>query len=108
MENLQIEDFPNKMLVFQLTYIKKVLKHLDMDKSQLLNFLMVVSSIEVKKDFICHKEDNGKILDLEVSYCSAIGALIYFINCTYYIIYYQLASCSFASTQKHRNEVKHI
>ena len=38
---LQIEHFSNKLLVHQLTYIKKTLKHFHMDKAHLLSSLMV-------------------------------------------------------------------
>ena len=39
---LQIEHFPNGVLVYQSTYIKKVLKHFYMDKAHPLSSPMVV------------------------------------------------------------------
>ena len=51
---LQIEHFPNGILVHQSTYIKKVLKHFYMDKVHPLSFPMVVRSLDVKNDPFCH------------------------------------------------------
>ena len=47
---LQIEHFPNGVLVHQLTYIKKVLKLFYMDKAHHLSSLMIVQSLDVKND----------------------------------------------------------
>ncbi|RVW88735.1 Retrovirus-related Pol polyprotein from transposon TNT 1-94 [Vitis vinifera] len=47
---LQIEHFPNGVLVHQSTYIKKVLKRFYMDKAHPLSSPMVVRSLDVKKD----------------------------------------------------------
>ena len=47
---LWIEYFSNGVLVHQSIYIKKVLKHFYMDKVHPLSFLMVVRSLDVKKD----------------------------------------------------------
>ena len=54
---LQIEHFPNGVLVHQSTYIKKVLKHFYMDKAHHLSSLMVVQSLDVKNDLFrpCEK-----------------------------------------------------
>ncbi|RVW17511.1 Retrovirus-related Pol polyprotein from transposon TNT 1-94 [Vitis vinifera] len=46
---LQIEHFPNGVLVHQSTYIKKVLKRFYMDKAHPLSSPMVVRSLDVKK-----------------------------------------------------------
>ena len=56
--DLQIKHFPNGVLVHQSTYIKKALKRFYMDKSHPLNYLMIVHSLEVKKDIFCPKENN--------------------------------------------------
>ena len=48
--SLQIEHFPNGVLVHQSTYIKKVLKHFYMDKAHSLSSPMVVGSLDVKND----------------------------------------------------------
>ena len=47
---LQIEHFPNGVLVHQSTYIKKVLKRFYMDKAHPLSSPMVVRSLDVKND----------------------------------------------------------
>ena len=80
--DLQIEHFPNGVLVYQSTYIKKVLKHFYMDKAHPLSSPMVVQSLDVKKDQFRHCEKDEELLGPEVSYLSAIGALMYFVNCT--------------------------
>jgi hypothetical protein len=79
---LQIEYFPNGILVHQSTYTEKVLKHFYMEKAHPLSTLMVVRSLDVKKDHFRPQEDGEEILGLEVPYLIAIGALIYFANCT--------------------------
>ena len=45
---LQIEHFPNGVLVHQSTYIKKILKRFNMDKAHPLSSPMVVRSLDVK------------------------------------------------------------
>ena len=47
---LQIEHFPNRVLVHQSTYIKKVLNHFYIDKAYPLSSPMVVQSLDVKND----------------------------------------------------------
>ena len=51
---LQIEHFPNGVLVYQSTYIKKVLKRFYMDKAHPLSSPVVVRSLDVKKDSFRH------------------------------------------------------
>ena len=48
--SLQIEHFPNGVLVHQSTYIKKVLKCFYMDKAHPLSSPMVVRSLDMKND----------------------------------------------------------
>ena len=79
---LQIEHFPNGVLVHQSTYIKKVLKRFNMDKAHPLSFLMVVRPLDVKNDSFRHCEKNEELLGLKVPYLSTIGALIYLVNYT--------------------------
>ncbi|RVW88003.1 Retrovirus-related Pol polyprotein from transposon TNT 1-94 [Vitis vinifera] len=79
---LQIEHFPNGVLVHQSTYIKKVLKRFYMDKAHLL-----------------------------IPYLSAIGALMYLANCTRPDIAFSinlLARYNSAPTRRHWNGIKHI
>jgi hypothetical protein len=80
--DLQIEHFPNGILVHQLTYTEKVLKHFYMEKAHPLNTPMIVRSFDVKKNNFRPREDDGEILGPEVPYLSTIGALIYLANCT--------------------------
>lgn len=77
---LQIEHFPNGVLVHQSTYIKKVLKRFYMDKAHPLSSPMVVRSLDVKKDSFRPCEKDEELLGPEVPYLSAIGALMYLAN----------------------------
>ena len=78
--SLQIKHSSNGMLVYQSTYIEKVLKHFHMEKSYPLNSQIVMCSLEVKKDSFCPKKDNEKILGPQAYYLSAISALMYLFN----------------------------
>ena len=78
---LQIEHFPNEVLVHQSTYIKKVLKRFYMDKTHHLSSPMVVRSLDVKKDPFRPCEKDEELLGPEVPHISVIGALIYLANC---------------------------
>ena len=71
--DLQIEPFPNGVLVHQSTYIKKFLKHFYMDKAHHLSSPMVVRSLDVKNDSFCPCEKNEELLGPEVPYLSTIG-----------------------------------
>ena len=62
---LQIEHFPNEILVHQSTYIEKVFKHFHMDKAHPLSTPMVVWSLDVKKDLVCPQEDGEETLGPE-------------------------------------------
>ena len=53
---LQIEHFPNEVLMHQSTYIKKVLKRFYMDKTHHLSSSMIVQSLKVKNYPFCHCE----------------------------------------------------
>ena len=81
--DLQIEYFPNGILVHQSTYIKKNLKRFYMDKTHLLSSPMVVRSLDMKKDPFRPYEKNEKLLGPEIPYLSVIGALMYLANCTH-------------------------
>ena len=52
-----------------------------MDKTHPLNSPIVVRSLDVKNDLFHTKEDDEETLGFEVPYFSAIGALIYLMNC---------------------------
>jgi Reverse transcriptase (RNA-dependent DNA polymerase) len=79
---LQIEHFHNDIFVHQSNYIQKMLKRFNMDKPHHLSTLMVVRSLDVKKDPYRTRENNEKVLDPEVPYLSTIGALMYLGNNT--------------------------
>ena len=79
---MQIVHFPNGVLVHQSTYIKKILKHFYMDEVHPLTSLIVVWSLDVKKDPFRPCKKCKELLDPEVPYISAIGAFIYLANCT--------------------------
>jgi hypothetical protein len=104
---LQIEHISNGIRIHQSAYKEKVLKHFHMDKAHPLSSPMV----DVKKDLFRPKEDDEETLGLEVSYLSAIGALMYLTNCTWPDIAFPvnfLARYSFAPTRRHWNENKHV
>jgi len=82
-----------------------------MDKAYPLNIPMVVRSLDVKKDIFRPREDNEELLGPEVSYLSAIGALMYLVNNTRPDITFSvnlLASYSSSPTKRHWNGVKHV
>ncbi|RVW71587.1 Copia protein [Vitis vinifera] len=108
---LQIEHFPNGVLVHQSTYIKKVLKRFYMDKAHPLSSPMVVRSLDVKKTHFRPCEKDEELLGPEVPYLNAIGALMYLANCTRPDIAFSvnlLARYSSAPTRRHWNGIKHI
>ena len=75
-----------------------------MDKAHPLSSPMVVRSLDVKKDPFRSCEKNEELLGLKVSYLSAIGALMYLVNCTCPNIVFSvnlLARYSFAPTRRH-------
>ena len=53
-----------------------------MDKSHPLSSLMIVHSLEVKKDLFYPKKDNEELLGLKVPYYNVIGALMNLANYT--------------------------
>ena len=108
---LQIEHFPNGVLVHQSTYIKKILKRFNMDKTHPLSSPMVVRSLDVKKDLFRPCEKGKELLGAEVPYLSAIGALMYLANCTRPDIAFSvnlLTMYSSTPTRRHWNSIKHI
>ena len=108
---LQIEHFPNGLLVHQLTYIKKILKRFNMDKAHSLSSSMVVRSLDVKNDPFRPCEKGEELLGPKVPYLSDICALMYLANCTRPDIAFSvnlLARYSSAPTRRHWNGIKHI
>jgi hypothetical protein len=79
---LQIEHLPDGIFIHQSTYIKKVLKHFHMDKAHPLSTLIIVRSLDIKKDHFHPQEVGEETFGPEVPYLSVIGALMYLANCT--------------------------
>ena len=82
-----------------------------MDKAHLLSSLMIVRSLDVKKDPFHTCEKGEELLSPEVPYFSVIGSLLYLANCTRPDIAFSvnlLARYSSSPTQRHWNGIKHI
>ena len=72
---------------------------------------MVVRSLEVNKNPFRLKEENEELFGPKVPYLSAIGALMYLVNCTRSDIAFSVnlqARYSSTLTKRHWNEIKHI
>ena len=101
----------NEIFVHQSNYTEKMLICFNMDKANPLSTPMVVRSLNIETDPFRHCEENEEILSLEFSYLSAIGALMYFSNCTRPDISFTvnlLARFSSVPTKRHWNGIKHI
>lgn len=61
-----IEQKINGVLIYQLSYVEKILNCINMDKAYPLSTLMVVQFLDPKKDPLCPKEDDREILSLKV------------------------------------------
>ncbi|KAM2844848.1 hypothetical protein COP1_027362 [Malus domestica] len=79
--DLEIEHCSDGILVHQSNYTQKVLRHFNEDKAKPSSTPMVVRSLDVKRDLFHLKEDDEEILEPEVPYLSAIGALLYLAQC---------------------------
>ena len=60
------------MLVHQSTYIKKILKRFNIDKTYLLSSSMIVRSLDIKNDLFRFYKKDDKLLDNKVSYLNVI------------------------------------
>ncbi|KAB2601656.1 S ribonuclease [Pyrus ussuriensis x Pyrus communis] len=78
--SLEIQHCSNRILVHQSNYTYKVLHHFNEDKAKSSTTLMVVRTLDAKRYPFRLKEDKEKILEPEVPYLSAIGALLYWFN----------------------------
>ncbi|KAG8496930.1 hypothetical protein CXB51_008145 [Gossypium anomalum] len=108
---LQIEHLKEGILVHQSTYIEKVLKRFYMDKAHPITTPMVVKSLDLSKDPFRPRKDSEDFLGLEVSYLSAIWALMYLASHTRPDISFSvnlLATFSSCPTQRHWTGVKQI
>jgi hypothetical protein len=82
-----------------------------MSKAHPLKTTMVVRSLDEEKDPFRPRSEDEKVLGPKVPYLSAIGALMYFTNCTRPDITFAvnlLARYSVAPTKKHWVGVKTI
>ena len=82
-----------------------------MDKAHPLSSLMVLRSLDVKKDLFRPCEKDKELLGPEVPYLSTIGALMYLANCTRPYIAFSvnlLARYNSTPTRRHWNGIKHI
>ena len=107
----QLEHLPEGVFVHESTYTKRVLEKFNTSKCHPLKTPMVVRSLEVDKDPFGTKGDNEEVLGPEVSYLSAIRALMYLTNCTRPNIAFALnllARYSVAPTRRHWVGVKTI
>ncbi|XP_074322872.1 secreted RxLR effector protein 161-like [Apium graveolens] len=107
----QVEHLSNGIFVHQSAYIDKVLKRFIMNKAYPVSTLVIVRSLEKKKDPFRPREKGEELLGPEVTYFSAIGALMYLANCTYPDIAFSvnlLARHSSAPTRRHWTGVKQI
>ena len=72
---LQLEHLPTGIFVYQATYVEKILKKFNMDKSYPTKTPMVVRSLDVEKDPFRPREEGEEVLGPHVPYLSATGAL---------------------------------
>ncbi|KAM1093338.1 hypothetical protein ACFX2B_008348 [Malus domestica] len=99
------------ILVHQTNYTQKLLRHFNEDKVKPSITPMVVRSLYAKRDPFHLMEDDEEILEPEVPYLSAIGALLYLAQCTKLDISFSvnlLARYSNAPTHRHWTGVKDI
>ncbi|KAM1192141.1 hypothetical protein ACFX2G_012750 [Malus domestica] len=108
---LEIEHCLDRILVYQSNYTQKVLRCFNKDKAKSSSTPMVVRTLDAKRDPFRSKEDDEEILEPEVPYLSAIGALLYLAQCTRPDISFAvnlLARYSNAPTRRHWTGVKDI
>jgi len=82
-----------------------------MDKAHPLSSPMVVRSLDINKDPFRPHENEGELVDDEIPYLSAIGALMYLANNSGPYIAFSvslLARFSSSPTRRHWNGIKHI
>jgi hypothetical protein len=80
--SLKLKHRDSGILIHQSAYTQKMLKRFSMDKVHPVSTVMIGSSLDLKKDSFLSKDDDENILEAEVSYLSAIGALLFLGQCT--------------------------
>ncbi|KAL6214692.1 hypothetical protein ACLB2K_014124 [Fragaria x ananassa] len=101
---LELEHRACGIFIHQSAYVQKILRQFNMDKMHHVSTPMIGRSLDITKDPFRPKEDDEEILGAEVSYLSAIGALLYLAQCTRLDIAFSvnlLTRFSSASTQRH-------
>ncbi|PRQ53193.1 putative RNA-directed DNA polymerase [Rosa chinensis] len=108
---LELEHRRDGILIHQSAYTQKMLRRFNTDKIKPSSTPMVVRSLDPKKDPFRPKDDDEEVLEAEVPYLSAIGALLYLAQCTRPDISFAvnlLARYSSAPTRRHWTGVKDI
>jgi hypothetical protein len=109
--DVQLEHLPTCILVHQSSYVQKILKKLNMDKTYPFKTPMVVRALEKNIDLFRPSQGGEEVLGSEYPYLSAIGALMYLANNTRPNIAFVvnlLTRYSTAPTMHHWNEVKDV
>jgi hypothetical protein len=108
---LQLEHLSTGIFAHQSAYVKKVLEKFNMDKAYPSKTPMVVRSLEIKTDPFRPPDEGEETLGPQVSYLSAIGALMYLANSTRPDIAFAvnvLVRHSVVPTKRHWTGVKQI
>jgi hypothetical protein len=108
---LQSKHLPTCILVYQLTYVQKILEKFSMDKAYPSKTLMIISDLERETDPFRPREEGEEVLRSEYPYLSVIGAIIYLANNTIPNIVFIInlfARFSAALTIQHWNRVKDV
>ncbi|KAK9912312.1 hypothetical protein M0R45_036180 [Rubus argutus] len=108
---LELEHHDSGILIHQSAYTQKMLRHFNMDKVHPVSTPMIGRSLDLKKDPFRPRDDDEDVLEAEVPYLSAIGALLYLALCTRPDISFAvnlLARYSSAPTQCHWTGIKTI
>jgi NurA-like 5'-3' nuclease len=79
---LQLDHLLTGILVYQSTYVQKILEKLNMDKAYLSKTPMVVRVLEKKTNPFRPHQEGEEVLSSEYPYLSAIRALMYLTNNT--------------------------
>lgn len=78
---MELEHYLDVILNHQSNYIQKMLIHFSKDKAKPLSTLMIVLSLDPKKDPFRPTNDNEEILEPGVTYLNIISALFYLTQC---------------------------
>ena len=79
---LELEHCVDGILIHQSNYTQKVLRRFNVDKAKPSSTPMIVHTLDAIQDTFRLKEDEEEVLELQVSYLSATGALLYLVRCT--------------------------